>query len=87
VQENIEQSILKEEFETALNKLKHNKATSVDNISGEMLKAMEGEGKEILFKIIYDAYEKGQVPNDFEKCLMIPLPKKRSQKNVKIIEP
>jgi len=44
--------ILKEEFETALNELKHNKATGIDNISGEMLKALEGQGKEILFKII-----------------------------------
>jgi len=70
-QENIRQPILKEEFETALNVLKHNKATCIDNISGEMLKALEGQGKEILFKIIYDAYEKGIVPKDFEKCLMI----------------
>lgn len=42
-----------------------------------MLKALEGQGKEILFKIIYDAYEKGIVPKDFEKCLMIALPKKK----------
>jgi len=38
---------------------------------------LEGQGKEILFKIIHDAYEKGLVPKDFEKCLMIPLPKKK----------
>ncbi|CAI6352699.1 unnamed protein product [Macrosiphum euphorbiae] len=76
-QENIGQPILKGEFETALNELKHNKATGIDNISGEMLKALEGQGKEILFKIIYDAYEKGLVPKDFEKCLMIALPKKK----------
>jgi len=68
---------LKEEFEKALNELEHNKATGIDNICGEMLKALEGQGKEILFKIIYDAYEKGLVPKDFEKCLMILLPKKK----------
>jgi hypothetical protein len=51
--------------------LKHNKATGIDNISGEMLKAMEGQGKEILYKIIYNEYEKGLVPKDFEKCLTI----------------
>ncbi|KAL4135345.1 hypothetical protein QTP88_006960 [Uroleucon formosanum] len=81
-QENIGQPILKEEFETALNELKHNKATGIDNISGEMLKAWEGQGKEILFKIIYDAYEKGLVPKDFEKCLMIPLPKKNKSEKM-----
>lgn len=74
---NIGKPILKEEFETALNELKHNKATGIDNISGEILKSKEGQGKDILFKIIYDAYEKGLVPKDFEKYLMIPLPKKK----------
>lgn len=54
-QENIGQPILEEEFETALKELKHNKATGIDNISGEMLKAMEGQRKETLFKIIYNS--------------------------------
>ena len=76
-QENKGQPILKEEFGTALKELKQNKATGIDNISGEMLKAMEGQGKETLFKIIYDTYENGLVPKDFEKCLMIPFPKKK----------
>jgi len=77
IQENIGHSILKEEFETALKELKHNKATGIDDVSGEMLKALVGQGKETLFKITYETYEKGQIPKDFEKCLMIPTPKKK----------
>jgi len=41
--ENIGKPILKEEFETALKELKYNKVTGIDNIRGEMLKAMEGQ--------------------------------------------
>lgn len=47
-----------EEFKTVLKELKYNKATSIDSISGEMLKAMEGQGTKTLFKIIYDTYKK-----------------------------
>jgi hypothetical protein len=40
-QENTGQPISKEEFEITLKKLKHNKVTRIDNISGEILKAMK----------------------------------------------
>lgn len=33
---------------------------------------MEVQGKETLFKIIFDTYDKRLVPKDYEKCLMIP---------------
>lgn len=42
-QNNIRESILKE-FEKALKELKHNKATRIDNIIGELLSAMERQG-------------------------------------------
>jgi len=48
IQENTGCPILKEEFETALKELKHNNATGIDNVSGEILKALEGQGKEAL---------------------------------------
>lgn len=68
---------LNREFETALKELKHNKATGIDKVSGEMLKALEGQGKETLSKIIYEIYEKGLIHKDFKKCLMIPILKKK----------
>jgi len=34
-------------------------------------------GNEALCKIITNAYETGEVPEDFEKCVMIPIPKKQ----------
>jgi len=37
---------------------------------------LKGQGKESLFKQICDTYEKELVSENFEKCLMIPIPKK-----------
>lgn len=48
IQENTGHPIFKKEFETALKELKHNKATGIDNVSGGILKALEGQGKEAL---------------------------------------
>lgn len=57
-QENTGHPILKEEFKTELKDLIHNKATGIDNVSGNIFKALEGQGKETLFKIIlYETYE------------------------------
>lgn len=78
--ENTGHPILKEEFETTLKELKHNKANSIDNVSKEMLKTLEGQGKETLLKIIYDTYERSLIPKDFEKRLMIPISKKKISK-------
>jgi len=67
-----------EEIELAIKKLKRNKAPRIDNLNGELLIALEGTGKEALCKIITNAYETGgEVPEDFKKCVMIPIPKKQ----------
>lgn len=42
---------------------------------------LEGTGKVVLYNLIKKTYETGKVPEDFEICVMIPIPKK----NVKII--
>jgi len=77
VQDNIEPPILREEFEIALKKLKENKSPGIDNLNEELLKASDGYGKDILFEIIGKAYETGKIPKDFEKCVIIPIPKKK----------
>jgi len=63
--------ILREEFEIAFKKLKSNKAPGIDELNGELLKALVGYGKDILFKIIGKAYETVIIPKDFEKCIII----------------
>lgn len=74
-QNNIGSSIMIEEIELAIKKLKRNKAAGIDHLSGELLVALEGTGKEILSYIITESYETGEVPEDFEKCVMIPIQK------------
>jgi len=69
--------ILRDEFEIALKELKSNKVTGVDKLNGKLLKALDGYGKDILFRIIGKAYETGIIPKDFEKCIIIPIPKKK----------
>jgi len=70
-------TIMIEEIELAIKELKHNKAPGIDNLNGEHLIAFEGMGKEALCNIIINAYETGELPEDFEKCVMIPIPKKQ----------
>jgi len=68
--------ILREEFEIALKECKSNKASWIDNLNGELLKALEGYGKIILFRIIREAYKTFIISKDFDKCIIIPIPKK-----------
>lgn len=44
----------------------------------ELLNVMEDQGKETLFRIIYNTSGKKLVPKDFEKCWMTQIPKKRN---------
>ncbi|KAL4083913.1 hypothetical protein QTP88_029229 [Uroleucon formosanum] len=62
--------ILREEFEIALKELKSNKAPGIDELNGELLKALDGYRKDILFRIIGKAYKSGIFPKDFEKCII-----------------
>jgi len=58
--------ILREEFEIVLKELKSNKAPGIDELNGELLKALYRYGKDILFRIIRKAYESDIIPKDFE---------------------
>jgi len=42
-------NLLREEFEIALKELKRNKAPGINNLRGELLNALDGYGKIILF--------------------------------------
>ena len=51
------------------------------------MKALGVEGNEQLVGLCKKMYDEGVWPEDFTKVVMIPLQKKREQKNVKITEP
>lgn len=74
--DNIGPTILKCEFMKALKELKNRKAPGIDGIKAELLKNLGEKGTNHLFKLISEMYETGNLPQDFEKCVMIPLPKK-----------
>lgn len=80
---NTGQPILREEFEIALKELKSNKVPRIDELNRKLLKALDGYGKNILFRIIGKAYENGIILKNFKKCIIIPIPKKNKSEIVK----
>ena len=69
-------SIMEEEVSTALKKMKDGKAVGPDNITTEMIKALEGFGITTLTKLINNIYDTGHIPSDLSKSIFIALPKK-----------
>lgn len=67
--------ILKE-FERALRELSDKKATGIDKIPAEIVKNLDEDTKNSLFKILNDSYEYGVIPADFTHSKTITLPKK-----------
>ncbi|GFO36321.1 endonuclease-reverse transcriptase [Plakobranchus ocellatus] len=68
--------IMKEEVETAIKKMKHGKATGPDNISVELIEALEDFGIGKVTHLLNEIYDTGQIPTDLSKSIFIPLPKK-----------
>ena len=69
-------SIIREEYDKAINSLKKGKAAGIDDIPAELLQyAGEGTHRKI-FGMIRDIYELGVVPEDFCKSIVIPIPKR-----------
>ena len=69
-------SILWSEFEDALKHLKSNKASGVDQIPAELLKCCGEKVKKALFHLCNEMYLEGSVTRDFERNVMVMLPKK-----------
>jgi hypothetical protein len=80
--EEIDQSIMREEFDKALVELKNKKAPGVDEIPAELIQNCGKNTKKIIYEIIKECYETGQVPSDFTKCIIVPIPKKNNSKNM-----
>lgn len=68
--------ILRSEFELALYDLKQNKAPGTDNIEAELLRCASMKIKDALYCLTRDIYEKGTVPDDYCKSIIIAIPKK-----------
>ncbi|GFN75302.1 hypothetical protein PoB_000180800 [Plakobranchus ocellatus] len=54
--------IMKEEVETAIKKMKHGKATGPDNISVELIEALEDFGIGKVTHLLNEIYDTGQIP-------------------------
>ena len=68
--------ILREEFDRALKDLSANKAPGVDDIPSELLRALGESTMTELFHLVCKMYESGEIPSDFRKNVIIPIPKK-----------
>ncbi|GFO33982.1 retrovirus-related pol polyprotein line-1 [Plakobranchus ocellatus] len=68
--------IMKEEVETAIKKMKHGKATGPDNISVELIEALEDFGIGKVTLLLNEIYDTGQTPTDLSKSIFLALPKK-----------
>ncbi|XP_025412229.1 uncharacterized protein LOC112684781 [Sipha flava] len=65
--EEIDQSIMREEFDKALVELKNKKAPGVDEIPAELIQNCGKNTKKIIYEIIKECYETGQVPTHASK--------------------
>lgn len=73
-------NLLEEEIEASIKEMKCRKATGSDELPVELLKALNGEGKEVIRDLCNHIYQEGKWPKDFRETIMIPIPKKRNTK-------
>ena len=69
-------NILQEEVQKAIISLKNGKATGSDEISTEMLKALDDCNVKAITKLVNILYNTGCIPTELEKSIFITLPKK-----------
>lgn len=69
-------SIMQEEVQYALHRMKNGKATGPDNIAIELVKELEGFGVQKVTEIANNIYNTGLIPTDLNKSVFIALPKK-----------
>lgn len=69
-------TITQDEVESAIKRLKNNKAPGPDQIHGEVLKLLDREQMKLLTNLFNKVYTSGQLPNDWLLSTFIPIPKK-----------
>ena len=70
------QSILKEEVEKAMQSMKRGKATGSDDISTEVLGALDDQNIDVITNLCNIIYNSGVTPNDLKQSIFITLLKK-----------
>ena len=75
------ENILKEEVEKAIKTMKDGKATGIDEITTEGLKALDEENADALTRFCNSIYNSGHIPTEMEQSIFIPLPKKPKAQN------
>ena len=70
------QSILKEEVEKTIQSVKKEKATGSDDISTEMLRALDDENIDVITSLCNSIYNSGVIPTDLKQSIFRTLPKK-----------
>lgn len=68
--------ITRDEFNFAMRNLSEKKATGVDEIPAEILKNIDDNTKDELFRILKQCYQTGILPTEFIKSKCITIPKK-----------
>ncbi|GFO33601.1 RNA-directed DNA polymerase from mobile element jockey-like [Plakobranchus ocellatus] len=68
-------TILGEEVEAAIKKMKNGKATRPDNIPVEIIKALDNLGIDLTTKLFNAIYDSGTIPEDLCQSVFIVLPK------------
>ena len=69
-------SILKEEMEKAIQLMKRGKATGSDEISTEMLRALDNQNIDVITNLCNIIYNSWVTPTDLKQSIFITLPKK-----------
>ena len=77
------QSILKEEVEKTIQSMKRGKATGSDEISTEMLRALDDENIDVITNLCNIMYNSGVIPTDLKQSIFITLPKKSKAQSCK----
>ena len=70
------QNILKEEVEKTIQSMIKRKATGSDEISTEMLRALDDENIDVITNLCIIIYNSGVIPTDLKQSILITLPKK-----------
>ena len=81
--DSIETDFIMFELNKAIPKLKNQKAPGPDKITNELIKHLSTQAKEYLLFIFNQSWKKGTFQNTWKEATIIPIPKKRKDKNKK----
>ena len=69
--------VTRAEVESALKKMKNNKATGPDEIPVEAWRALRGEGLDLLWDLMVKIEEQEHIPDEWRESVLVPIYKRR----------